>query len=203
MKFSLFSLLSSFLVWFFLGFSSLLVALSLLDSFVTSLPFVFCWASQFHYWVFPVIAGLVTSNSVCMTLTSIHCQELMKSVIAETSSTFCGWISSFSCSLICSLYNLVIRFSTLGWLESKCGKVLILLWKCLSSESAWFDVEKSFIYRPEKRWLGDKDGTNTPSLLCFSAHNLSVNKLQLERCPVNGTNPLSLLEGTWMDCWSL
>jgi hypothetical protein len=35
----LLSLLSSFLVWFFLGFSSLLVALSLLDSFVTSLPF--------------------------------------------------------------------------------------------------------------------------------------------------------------------
>jgi len=134
------------------------------------------------------------SLNMCMTVV------VVLSVIAEMSSTFCGWISSFSCSLICCLYNLVIRFSTLGWLESKCGKVLILLWKCLSSESAWFDVGKSFIYRTEKRWLGDKDGTNTPSLLCFRAHNLSVNKLQLERCPMNGTNPLSLLEKTWMDC---
>lgn len=101
---------------------------------------------------------------MCMTVV------VVLSVTAETSSMFCGWISSFSCSLICCLYNLVIRFSTLGWLESKCGKVLILLWKCLSSESAWFDVGNSFIYRPEKRWLGDKDGTNTPSLLCFRAH---------------------------------
>lgn len=100
---------------------------------------------------------------MCMTVV------VVLSVIAEMSSMFCGWISSFSCSLICCLYNLVIRFSTLGWLESKCGKVLVLLWKCLSFESAWFDVGKSFIYRPEKRWLGDKDGTNTPSLLCFRA----------------------------------
>lgn len=119
MKFSLLSLLSSFLVWFFLGFSSLLVALSLLDSFVTSLPLVFCWASQFHCWVFPVIAGLVTSNSVCMTLTSIHCQELMKSLWC------CGrW--SLHCMLLLQVTEHV--HDCCGCSVSDCRNILNVLW---------------------------------------------------------------------------